>query len=55
MAELSEIVSFLDDELRTAELPDYGGAMNGLQLESGGAVTKVAAARANKVRFMGCS
>src|SRR5690606_3629013 len=34
----------LDAELRIAEIPDYSGAMNGLQLENGGTVTKVAAA-----------
>jgi len=44
MASLQEIVAFLDAELRIAEIPDYSGAVNGLQLASGGAVTKVAAA-----------
>jgi dinuclear metal center YbgI/SA1388 family protein len=44
MASLQEIVAFLDAELRIAEIPDYSGAVNGLQLGSGGAVTKVAAA-----------
>ena len=44
MAGLQEIVAFLDAELRIAEIPDYPGAMNGLQLENGGTVTKVAAA-----------
>ena len=42
---LADIVPFLDDLLGTRETPDYGGAVNGLQLENGsGAVTKVAAA-----------
>ncbi len=44
MASLSEITAFLDEKLRIAEIPDYGGAMNGLQLEGGGEVKKVVAA-----------
>lgn len=44
MASLQEIVAYLDGELRIAEIPDYSGAVNGLQLENGGVVTKVAAA-----------
>ena len=43
-ASLDAIVSFLDAELRTGELPDFDGAVNGLQLASGGQVTRVAAA-----------
>ncbi len=44
MAELREIVSFLDQELGTETIPDYPGALNGLQLENGGQVKKIAAA-----------
>src|SRR5687768_10579024 len=44
MAQLTEIARFLDEELRTAEIPDYEGALNGLQLANGGTVTRVAAA-----------
>lgn len=44
MASLSAIVAFLDQELRTKEVPDYAGAMNGLQVGSNGSVTHVAAA-----------
>lgn len=45
MAKLSEVVGYLERELRTAEIPDYSGAHNGLQLENAsGEVTKVAAA-----------
>lgn len=45
MASLSEIVSFLDRELNTAGIPDYSGAMNGLQLEnSSGRVDRIVAA-----------
>ena len=44
MAELDAIVSFLDSELRTTEVPDFEGAVNGLQLVNAGTVTRVAAA-----------
>lgn len=44
MANLAAIVAFLDSELRTAEIPDFDGAINGLQLANGGSVTRVAAA-----------
>lgn len=44
MASLTEIVSLLDIELRTPELPDYPGAHNGLQLTNNGEVSKVATA-----------
>ena len=43
-AKLKEIVEFLDEELRTGEVPDYPGALNGLQLENDGTVTKVGSA-----------
>jgi dinuclear metal center YbgI/SA1388 family protein len=41
---LSEIVAFLDRELRTGEIEDYPNAHNGLQLENGGGVSRVACA-----------
>lgn len=44
MAQLAEIARFLDDELRTTDIPDYDGALNGLQLANAGTVTRVAAA-----------
>lgn len=45
MADLYEIVDFLERELNSAEIPDYPGAHNGLQLQNeGGSVTKVACA-----------
>ena len=45
MASLSAIVGFLDTELRTREIPDYPGALNGLQAQNNnGEVTHVAAA-----------
>jgi len=44
MAVLTDIVAFLNRELRIAEIADYGGAINGLQLENDGRVSKVVAA-----------
>jgi dinuclear metal center YbgI/SA1388 family protein len=44
MARLEEIVRYLDEELRTADVPDYEAALNGLQLANRGTVTRVAAA-----------
>ena len=44
MPELHTIVSHLDRTLRTAEITDYPGAWNGLQIENSGTVKRVAAA-----------
>jgi dinuclear metal center YbgI/SA1388 family protein len=44
MASLGAVVEFLDRELRTREVPDYQGALNGLQAQNNGTVTHVAAA-----------
>ena len=44
MASLDEIVAFLDEELRLSEVPDYPGALNGLQMQGGEEVQRVAAA-----------
>ena len=41
MAKLTEITKYLDSELRTAEVKDYPGAMNGLQLENSGEITQI--------------
>jgi dinuclear metal center YbgI/SA1388 family protein len=41
---LAAIVAHCDKILRTREIGDYDGAMNGLQVENSGAVTKIAAA-----------
>jgi dinuclear metal center YbgI/SA1388 family protein len=41
---LPEIAGFLDAELRVSEVPDYPQALNGIQLENGGTVTRVACA-----------
>ncbi len=43
-AALDAIVADLDAELRTAEIPDYATALNGLQFTNSGSVTHVAAA-----------
>lgn len=44
MADLHEMVAFLDRELNVSEIADYGGAMNGLQLANDGRVDRVVAA-----------
>ena len=44
MPPLWDVVGHLDELLRTREIPDYGNALNGLQVASTGAVTRVAAA-----------
>src|SRR5215203_6009348 len=43
MPSIPEITTYLDDLLGTAKVPDYGGAMNGLQLANSGVLTRVAA------------
>jgi dinuclear metal center YbgI/SA1388 family protein len=44
MPKLSAIVAHLDRHLRHAEIADWSGAWNGLQVENGGTVTKIGAA-----------
>ena len=44
MANLHELVEFLDRELRVSEIADYPGSMNGLQLANEGRVDRVVAA-----------
>ncbi len=44
MVSLKEITTFLDRELNIAEIPDYSGALNGLQIEKAGNVNKVVSA-----------
>lgn len=44
MARLQDITDFLDRELNIEGVPDYSGAINGLQIENGGQVSRVAAA-----------
>lgn len=43
-AALKEIVRYCDRVLRTSEIKDYDGAVNGLQVENKGRVQKIAAA-----------
>lgn len=44
MSPLATATAYLDRYLRTAEVTDYPGAWNGLQIENSGAVTKIGAA-----------
>ncbi|MDE3052297.1 MAG: Nif3-like dinuclear metal center hexameric protein [Gemmatimonadota bacterium] len=44
MTSLQDVVRHLDALLRTADVPDYDRALNGLQLANGGAASRVAAA-----------
>jgi dinuclear metal center YbgI/SA1388 family protein len=44
MALLTELVAFLDGQLEIATMPDYPGAMNGLQLANEGQVGRVVTA-----------
>ena len=42
-ASLSKLVQHCDNLLRTSEINDYDGAVNGLQVENGGMVSRIAA------------
>ncbi|PYL23566.1 MAG: Nif3-like dinuclear metal center hexameric protein, partial [Verrucomicrobia bacterium] len=44
MPSVAEIVRYLDDYLRIREIPDWPNALNGLQIENSGRVTKIGAA-----------
>lgn len=44
VANLSQIVSYADEHLRIREIDDWPNALNGLQVENSGAVTKIGAA-----------
>lgn len=44
MSDLAAIAGYLDDLLRTTEVPDYPNALNGIQLSNRGAIRRVAAA-----------
>lgn len=43
VVKLDELVSYLDEYLDIASVPDYPGALNGLQVQNSGSVRKVAA------------
>lgn len=42
--ELHKLVAYSDKLLRTSEITDYSGAVNGLQVENAGKITRIAAA-----------
>ena len=44
MSSLDQIVAFCNAELRTAEISDWDNALNGLQVENSGRITKIGAA-----------
>ncbi|HEX4630549.1 MAG TPA: Nif3-like dinuclear metal center hexameric protein [Chthoniobacterales bacterium] len=44
VASLTQIVSYADEHLRIREIADWENALNGLQVENSGAVTKIGAA-----------
>jgi dinuclear metal center YbgI/SA1388 family protein len=44
VANLSQVVSYADEHLRIREIDDWPNALNGLQVENSGAVTKIGAA-----------
>ena len=44
MPSLTEMVGYADEALRVAEIEDYPNALNGLQIENSGQVTKIGAA-----------
>lgn len=44
MTSLSQVVAYLDEYLRIREVPDYPKAVNGLQLENSGSLTRLVAA-----------
>jgi dinuclear metal center YbgI/SA1388 family protein len=44
MTSLADLVFFLDRELRITEIPDYPGALNGLQLANDGEVPRIVCA-----------
>lgn len=44
MVLLDEMVTYLDRELKSASVPDYPGAMNGLQLANAGQIGRIIAA-----------
>ena len=44
MASLAEVVQYADDYLRVREIEDWANALNGLQIQNSGSVTKIGAA-----------
>jgi dinuclear metal center YbgI/SA1388 family protein len=52
MASLSDIVSYTNDFLRIREIGDWDNALNGLQIENSGGITKIGAAVDASTRVM---
>jgi dinuclear metal center YbgI/SA1388 family protein len=52
---LSQIVSYADEHLRIREIDDWDNALNGLQVENSGAVTKIGAAVDASTRTIGAA
>src|SRR5206468_260542 len=52
MASLSEIVTYTDDFLRIREVGDWDNALNGLQIENSGQVTRIGAAVDGSTRVL---
>src|SRR2546421_5409304 len=52
MPTLSEIVDYTNEYLRIAEIEDWPNALNGLQIENSGKVTKIGAAVDVSTRFL---
>jgi dinuclear metal center YbgI/SA1388 family protein len=50
---LSQIVSYTDEHLRIREVEDWANALNGLQVENSGAVTRIGAAVDASTRAIG--
>ena len=44
MAKLKDIASYLDGLLKINKIPDYPGALNGLQLQGGNPIRRIASA-----------
>src|SRR4030095_9477847 len=44
MTSLSEVINYTNDFLRIREIGDWGNALNGLQIENSGGITKIGAA-----------
>ena len=44
MSILDQLVAYCDDKLRISEISDWPNALNGLQIENSGAVTRIGAA-----------
>jgi len=52
MTSLSEIVNYTNDFLRIREIGDWDNALNGLQIENSGGVTKIGASVDTSTRVL---